>query len=172
MSSPKDASKDKLSRVVKFAPVEADQVLWQAVEKTLSEQSQSSFSELCKQALYQYLVAQSATVAVPAAEVSTLQRQVVALQKQIRALQLQVAKLEGAIGMQQTLSLSAIEKQLHLLEQRMTQQTDQLTDRLSQLESQAEGTSPAPAVSEPVGSVEPVELDPLLSRLVPLLEDF
>lgn len=169
MSSPKDASKDKFSRVVKFAQAEADQSLWQAVEQTLSEQSQGSFSELCKQALQQYLAAQSVSSAAPAAEISALQRQVVALQKQIRALQLQIAKLEGAIGMQQTLSLGALEQQLLQLEQRIAQQTHQFTDRLSQLESQMDGVSPTPVTSEPI---ERVEMDPLLSRLVPLLEDF
>lgn len=177
--SNKDSSKDRLSRVVRFAQAEADQALWQAIEKTLSEHPQSNFSELCKQALSQYLVSQSAASAAPIAPVAdtaALQRQVVTLQKQIRSLQLQVAKLEGAIGMQQTLALSNLEQQLLQLEQRMTQQTNQFIDRFSQLETQLESTHTPGSLednsSSPAVTAAPVELDPLLSRLVPLLEDF
>lgn len=175
MSSPKDAGKDKFSRVVRFAQAEADQTLWQTIEKELNEQSQSSFSDLCKQALHQYLAdPPAAAPTAPSAEISTLQRQVIALQKQIKALQLQVSKLEGAIGMQQTLALGTLEQQIMQLEQRITQQSHQFTDRLSQIESQTisqtasqtDGTSSAAA--EPVE----IEMDPLLTRLVPLLEDF
>jgi hypothetical protein len=190
MSSPKEASKETgkenskesskyKSRVVKFAQTEADQTLWQALELALSQQPQSSFSDLCKRALHQYLVVQSQETgsdpsasipSVSGTEVSALQRQVLTLQKQIRALQLQITKLEGAIGMQRSLSLSSLEQQLVQLEQQMMHQTHQMSDRIRQLESQnhsqQNGESSAPEPEEPIA------LDPVLTRLVPLLEDF
>jgi hypothetical protein len=52
------------------------------------------------------------------------------------------------------------------LEDRLTQQTAQLVDRVSQME--LHGVAPPSPDPDP----PPADLDPLLSRLVPLLEDF
>jgi TolA-binding protein len=141
------SSKDKFSRTVKFAQTEADQVLLEAIEKALQSQSYSSFSDLCKQALRQLLLpAESA----PGAAVMNLQQQ-------LNALQIQVAKLEGAAHLWQSCPIGRLEQ--HLTE---------VTHRVEQLEAGA--VSSSSAQPDPVAA--PEAIDPLLSRLAPLLEDF
>jgi Arc/MetJ-type ribon-helix-helix transcriptional regulator len=164
MSSSKDVSKDKFSQVVKFAQTESDQALKQAIEQALGAGKYHSFSELCKQALQQLLLASPA----PTVDVTMLQNQVGTLQKQMRSLQMQLARLEGAVGMQQKLSLGTLEQQFAQLEERLMQQTTQLSDRLDQLESHVPSQN-TPAEPE---EAPPRDLDPLLTRLAPLLEDF
>lgn len=165
MSSGKDVSKDKLSRVVRFTQTETDQVLGQAIEQALDAGNYANFSELCKQALQQLLLA-PASPPVALSDLTKLQKQVTALQQRMRSLQVQLARLEGAMGMQQTLSLGTLEQRFAQLEERLMQKTAQLSDRVSQMELHGVA-SPA---SEP--DLPPADLDPLLSRLVPLLEDF
>jgi Arc/MetJ-type ribon-helix-helix transcriptional regulator len=165
MSSGKEINKDKFSQVVKFAPTESDQALKQAIERTLETGEYSNFSELCKQALRQLVSTQTPSVR---SDVTLLQSQVSSLQKQMRSLQMQLARLEGALGMQQRLSLGSLEHQMSQLEERLMQQTAQLSDRLEQMESRlASHNLPTEPEEVPVH-----EFDPLLTRLVPLLEDF
>jgi Arc/MetJ-type ribon-helix-helix transcriptional regulator len=165
MSSGKDLNKDKLSQVVKFAPTDSDQALKQAIERAIDAGEYSNFSELCKRALRQLLSTQAAPTP---ADVTLLQNQVSTLQKQLRSMQIQLAHLEGALGMQQRLSLGTLEQQFTQLEERLTQQTAQLSDRLYQIETHLPSrTAPTEPEEAPAH-----EFDPLLTRLVPLLEDF
>lgn len=138
--------KDKSSRVVRFAQTEADLELLRAIDSALESQSYSSFSDLCKQALHDFLLSPKPTSDAGAT-----------LHQQLIALQLQVARLEGAAQAWQSCPIGRLEQQL-----------TQLGDRLEQLELKAE--SQTVSASEPESPA--TEPDPLLMRLGPLLEDF
>jgi chromosome segregation ATPase len=162
--------KDKSSRTVKFAATEADQALLQAVEQTLEAKS-LSFSDLCKQSLQHWLN--------PAGQQSD-----VPLQQQILDLQMQVARLEGKEEARQRYALRRLEQQMRELSDRLEslerkefleQQVRQLTDRLARLEIPGGAIAlPNPPLPEPLPlePSHPQEVDPLLNRLGPLLEDF
>ena len=172
--------KDKANRMVKFASIEADQLLLEAIEQKLAEQS-IGFSDFCKQALQQFL--QPPDPAAPP---------IASLHQQILDLQLQVARIEGKEEARQRYALRRLEQQMRELGDRLAslerkeyleQQVRQLTDRLMRLETQETGNEPrgemgsiapptleAPDLSE--ADLEEAAVDPLLDRLAPLLEDF
>ncbi|MBD3881676.1 hypothetical protein IFO70_07910 [Phormidium tenue FACHB-886] len=157
------------SRMVKFAATEADQILLNAVEQKLAEQS-IGFSDFCKQALQQFLQPPEPALAPPTA----------ALQQQILDLQVQMARLEGKEEARQRYALRRLEQQVKELGDRLAslerkeyleQQVRQLTDRLMRLETPND--SPAQPSPKPEPEVKEKEVvDPLLDRLAPLLEDF
>ncbi|GAB4226742.1 MAG: hypothetical protein Kow00121_55100 [Elainellaceae cyanobacterium] len=183
MAPAKDPAKDRLSRVVKFAQTEADQQLWQAIEKAIEQKTYGSFSDLCKHALQQLLFAEAAPSSPqphPAPKPSNPEPsnpeppspELLQLRQQMQALQLQVARLSGAIGMKQTLSLSKLEQQSARLEQQMHEQIGQLIDRLNDLETRLLAQPVSVTPLEPTPLEPSAEPDPLLARLGPLLEDF
>ena len=166
--------KDKANRVIKFATTEADQLLLEAIDQKLIEQS-IGFSDLCKQALQQFLQP-------PNSETPPI-----ALQQQILDLQLQVARIEGKEEARQRYALRRLEQQVRELGDRLAslerkeylqQQVLQLTDRLMRLEVQETGTenraetSAIDAAPNLTVLEEEAAIDPLLDRLAPLLEDF
>jgi hypothetical protein len=168
---PSRDAKDKVGQIVRFTHSEADQALLQAVSMALKDGAYDSFSALCKQALRSFLIPEDSSNASTAASASTQLAsvdRVAALQQQITTMQIQMARLEGAIAMQKAMSLKALEQQMLQMEQQMVQQVAQLGDRLEQLESNIGADFPEHLGSEP----EPPPIDPLLDRLVPLLEDF
>lgn len=170
MSPSKEPSKDQVnsSRLVKFAQTEADQVLLEAVEAALAERQYGSFSDLCRQALRQFLLSQPQRVIPEATELQQTD-----LQQQVLTLQQQVAHLEKSLaGVQQVLAFHRLEQQISQLNQQMTQQMDQLRDRLVNLEFKVKEQSAEVELPLQVEPIEPLPPDPLLSRLVPLLEDF
>lgn len=169
---PSRDAKDKVGQVVRFTHSEADQVLLQAVSTALKDGTYDSFSALCKQALRSFLLPEhsssSALTVASASPQFASAESLTALKQQMTTLQLQMARLEGAIAMQKSMSLKALEQQMLQMEQQVVQQVAQLADRLDQLESQTSADSPDLLDPEP----EPPPVDPLLDRLVPLLEDF
>ena len=171
--------KDKANRMVKFVATEADQLLLEAIDQKLIEQS-IGFSDLCKQALQQFLRS-------PDPEATPI-----GLQQQILDLQLQVARIEGKEEARQRYALRRLEQQVRELNDRLAslerkeyleQQVRHLTDRLMRLETQENGTENqietgtiAPLPDAEAADDEAFEaaaaIDPLLDRLAPLLEDF
>ncbi|MFM7529560.1 MAG: hypothetical protein ACKO63_13925 [Nodosilinea sp.] len=127
---------------VKFAATPADQALLQSVQQAMTERS-LPFDELCKLALKQLLASDPATLPLLAL-----------LEQQIMALQLQVMQLEQRSTESAAADVAGLRRQIQ-----------DLSERVAQLEQQA--------VSKTLGSeAEAPEVDPLLSRLAPLLEDF
>jgi hypothetical protein len=170
--------KEKSSRLVRFAQNETDQALLQAIEQTMATES-LSFSDLCKQALHQFFASEQAP---QTPELEGYPALITTLQQQILELQTQVARLEGKEEARQRYALRRVEQQVRELGERLStlerkeyleNQVRQLTDRLARLEIPSESavstlmTDRLPADPEPSESV-----DPLLSRLAPLLEDF
>lgn len=195
MASRKQDSRERSNRMVKFASTEADQFLLQLVEQALEERS-VSFSDLCKQALQRFLRSSELPQSVPLAQPSAVHSainsgvnlEVNALHNQMDALRLQIAKLEGAFGMYQTVSLGQVEQKVGQIEQQMTTQLAHVLDRLARLEQLDANLTLTPDIEtskldpidftktepspEELQEVDPLEVDPLLTRLAPLLEDF
>ncbi|MBW4657952.1 MAG: hypothetical protein KME15_04705 [Drouetiella hepatica Uher 2000/2452] len=181
-SSSERSIADKSGYVVNFAQAEADQALLRAVTQTLEAQS-LSFSDLCKRSLQLFLNS-SERFNPP-----ELPQSVAALQQQVLDLQVQMARLEGKEEARQRYALRKLEQQMRELGDRLDtlerkefleQQVRHLTDRLARLEipeaiaADASYSSRAHLDNPTAPEVEqvPQEIDPLLDRLGPLLEDF
>lgn len=129
---------------VEFTSAAADQALLQAVQAAIAAASWDSFSDLCKHALRQLLQQDQAPTSVVLW--GEMQRQIVELQFKLTA-------LEGRLTAEQAL---------------MQQQAAQHNLRLQSLEQELH---PDQSVS-PTAAMRARQLDPLLSRIGPLLEDF
>lgn len=140
------SGKPKSSYVVKFVQTEADQDLLLAVERALEGETYKSFSDLCKQALRRFLFPSGAEPTLP---------MVAVLEQQLMTLQLQMMQLEQRSKDSQTSTVTELERQIQ-----------QLSDRVTQLEQQPR------AHTQPEATEDPSQLDPLLSRLAPFLDDF
>lgn len=140
------SGKPRSSYVVKFVQTEADQDLLGAVEQALEDESYKSFSDLCKQALRRLLFS---TDAEPMPMMALLEQQVMTLQ-------MQIMQIEQRSKESQTNTVAELEHKIQ-----------QLSDRVTQLEQQ-----PASSPQAPDKTAENAELDPLLSRLAPFLDDF
>jgi hypothetical protein len=140
------SGKPKLSYVVKFVQTEADQDLLLAVEQALEDESYRSFSDLCKQALRRLLLPNG---------VEPLPMMAL-LEQQVMTLQMQMMQIEQRTKESQTHTVTDLEHKIQ-----------QLNDRVTQLE-QHSASSPQP----PETPEAQTELDPLLSRLAPFLDDF
>lgn len=134
--------REKPNRMVRFTATDNDQRLLSAIDRALESQVNSTFSDLCKQALQHYLFP---------SEPQTnpgwilLQQQMIALQLQLTALTQQQRSIPEPT--------TALEQQIQAL-----------NDRLAQIEHQLENSAST--------STARTNADPLLSRLAPLLEDF
>jgi uncharacterized coiled-coil protein SlyX len=140
---------------VTFKRTKADQALLKAVMQQLADEPGLTFSDLCKQALQRWLVATETSAAVLV--LMELQQQVADLQHQVTTLEQQVLHHDtGAIA-------------------RLDARLDDLTDRLAHLSPGVTAEAQDPLPEEAI-AVEPTppepDLDPLLSRLGGLLEEF
>jgi uncharacterized membrane protein YccC len=147
-----------ITKSVTFNQDLADQSLLEVVESELDKQPHMTFSALCKEALWQSLCISESVRPSPTT---------VKLEQQVAELQGQFADLEQRFFAKESSRLEAIERQLNQLTQQLAQlalMVNQQPNAVSppELESAAEALSPT----------TPQEVDPLLSRLSPLLDDF
>ncbi|NEO30916.1 MAG: plasmid segregation centromere-binding protein ParR [Symploca sp. SIO3C6] len=154
-------NKNKNKKSVIFDQEVADQCLLEVVETELSKQAHKSFSELCKEALWQFLCVPEALKPNPRKE---------AIEQQATEVQRQLAELERRLFNKESSRLEAIERQLHLL----TQQISQLSVIVNQ-QQYLEPHQQPPQLESELQTLIPdttQDADPLLNRLSPLLEDF
>ncbi|MEB3885606.1 hypothetical protein [Lyngbya sp. CCY1209] len=186
----------KLTQSVTFTEDAADQALLEAIEKELSLTKYQTFSNLCKQALWQFLsVSGSAPGATtPAATASeapgdrpfppppNLRR----IEEGLSKLQTQLAELDRRVQTPtQSHSTEPLEKQVLQLAQQLAQfqtaiaqKLDVATDAIAQASQMSPPTrhngepppdaAPAPPPEPPAEE----ETDPLLKRLSSLVDDF
>ena len=151
--------KNKSVKSVQFNQEVADQTLLDVIEKELRT-NQINFSDLCKEALWHYLCV-PASMQPQGSEVN---------QDDLNQLQARLAELEKRLSTQQSNSFGAIEQRL-----------EQISSQLNQINIPAY-QPPAPAQFEPpeeqlpeseeVIPEENPHLDPALSRISGLLDDF
>lgn len=149
---------DKSKKLVTFNQDIADQSLLEVVETELMKQPGKTFSDLCKEALWQFLCVPQAVR--PTARMTHTPDQATDLQAQL-------AEFEQRFFARESTRLDAIERQLHQLSQQLAQ--------LAITTNQQLNSAPAPQLDsqeETMASVTLQSDDPLLNRLSPLLDDF
>jgi uncharacterized membrane protein YccC len=173
-SSSSQATKKKTNKSITFFLEEQeDQELWEDIHQAMAdpEATYSSFSDFCKQALREYFRGQKQNLHLPQ-HPSTLTEQdptpggtssaAEAVSPQISE---QMAELHSLLS-----TLRERVEQLHAESHRvqtLEAEVSRLTQRLQDLEPQPLNQPSAPQPSSPVSPE-----DPLLARLVTLIEDF
>jgi hypothetical protein len=147
----------KLTKSVTFNPEVADESLLAVVDTELAKQPQTTFSDLCKQALWQYLCIPESVRPNP----NKAQNQ-----QLVTELQGKLAEFEERLLAREQGRLEAMEFKLNQL----TQQIGQLNLTISQQSYSIHPVHLAQEVEEV--PYPPQEVDPLLSRLSAFLDDF
>ncbi|HIK04500.1 MAG TPA: plasmid segregation centromere-binding protein ParR [Trichormus sp. M33_DOE_039] len=163
----------KVVKSVTFNPEVADESLLAVVENYLEKQPDKTFSDLCKEALWQ-------TLCVPESVKPGLKTAATgAVEQKIDDLQRQVADLEERFFAKESNRLEALERQILQLTQQLAHLAITVTER-PVVYSSPPSAPPAPAVevvnptaTTPTYPVNPPEeVDPLISRLSQYLDDF
>ncbi|WP_016949732.1 hypothetical protein [Anabaena sp. PCC 7108] len=156
----------KVVKSVTFNPEIGDESLLAQVESYLEAQPEKTFSDLCKEALWQALCVPDSVR--PSPNTASLP-----MEQQIGELQRQMAGLEERFFAKESNRLEAMESQILQL----TQQVAQLAIILNQGVYNQSSNSSVPAaevvnnfVSTP--NPTPQEVDPVISRLSQYLDDF
>ncbi|MBD2518733.1 plasmid segregation centromere-binding protein ParR [Nostoc sp. FACHB-973] len=154
----------KVVKSVTFNPGLADESLLAQVESYLEKQPEKTFSDLCKEALWQSLCVPESVRPAPKTAAATTP-----IEQQIGELQRQVAGLEERFFAKGSNRLEALEHHLLQLSQQVAQLALIVNERsLIQSPSQVEVVNNTPyTVPAP-----PQEVDPVISRLSQFLDDF
>ena len=154
----------KIRKSVKFNRELADLSLLEVVESELEKQPHKTFSDICKEALWQYLCVSESVR--PSSTTAQFEQEVAELQRQF-------ADLEQRFFAKESNRLDAMERQLNQLTQQLAQ--------LALMVNQSPNLAPPPqlesavqleSAAEAVAPTSSQEVDPLLSRLSSLLDDF
>ncbi|MDJ0733942.1 MAG: plasmid segregation centromere-binding protein ParR [Nostocaceae cyanobacterium] len=161
----------KVVKSVTFNPGVADESLLALVESYLEKQPEKTFSDLCKEALWQSLCVPESVRPVQIGETTP------GVEQKIAELQSKLANLEERFFAKESHRLEVIESQL----MQLSQQVAQLAIMVNQQPIIHPPNNSAPALevvhtnsSTPNNAVAapPQEVDPLISRLSQFLEDF
>lgn len=153
-------------KLVTFSQEPSDQALLGAIAQSLVQQPQRNFSQLCKQALQQYFLADRTPPTAGGNSGARAIRLFMQIQRQMTELQNRVLTLEQQVTVEHSERLEQLELQLS----EMNQCFEQL--EIEQLDSTA--IQPLPEM-EPAPIYTPREsreVDPLLVRLGRLVDDF
>ncbi|WP_414529413.1 plasmid segregation centromere-binding protein ParR [Nodularia chucula] len=158
----------KVVKSVTFNPEVADESLLAVVENYLEQLPEKTFSDICKEALWQSLCVPEAvkpspkTVATDSVETK--------VETKINELQRQLADLEERFLTKESHRLESIEG--HILQ--LTQQIANLATMVSE-QPVIQSSTPSAPVSEVANTYAeepPEEVDPVISRLSQFLDDF
>lgn len=164
----------KFTQSVTFTEEAADITLLEAIEQELSVAKYQTFSNLCKQALWQFLSVTESAPATNTAQSSS------SLQQQLAQLQAQLGELEKHLLIEEQNQFTRVEARLN----RLAQQVAQVQASLDFQALQAGASSPEPEPPQPKPAQQPIQpiqpqekaaeepVDPLLNRLSSLLDDF
>ncbi len=160
----------KVVKSVTFNPGVADESLLALVESHLEKEPDKTFSDLCKEALWQSLCVPESVRPSPTTAVSASDEQ------QIAELQRQVADLEERFFAKESNRLEAMERQLLQLSQQVAQLAIMVNERPIIIQSPTPATLAAQEVvnntAYTVAASPPQEVDPVISRLSQYLDDF
>ncbi|WP_413166548.1 hypothetical protein ACL6C3_07520 [Capilliphycus salinus ALCB114379] len=181
----------KLTQSVTFTTEDAaDQALWEAIEKELSLTKYQTFSNLCKQALWQFLFGSEspATTSTPTTPTVASSSFIPSTPEYSQQLEEQVRQLQNQLSVLEQKVLTNEENHFERLQGQLIQMTQQLAQLQVAITLQASSPSPQPTSQTPPPSppAEPiVELaepepqatpeqksDPVLQRLSSLIDDF
>ncbi|MBD0311493.1 MAG: hypothetical protein ICV86_00940 [Microcoleus sp. T3-bin5] len=168
-------AKNKANFSVAFTEDAADQTLLAAIEKELAFTKYQTFSNLCKQALWQFL-----SVSESASSTQSFQR----LEQRIAELVVKFAEFEHNVSAEELSRLEGLEHQLSQLSAQLDQLQGSVNSKFAQVSfaQVSKVVEPGPIESESVAEdnlVSDAEVaprrdsDPLLERLSSLLpQDF
>jgi hypothetical protein len=161
----------KVVKSVTFNPGVADESLLALVESYLEKQPDKTFSDLCKEALWQSLCVPESVRPGPktAAPASNEQPQIAELQRQL-------ADLEERFFAKESNRLGAMEYQLLQLSQQVAQLAIMVNQR-PVIQSPYQATQAVEVVNTTstahnAAAATPQEVDPVISRLSQFLDDF
>ena len=160
----------KVVKSVTFNPGVADESLLDLIERYLEEDPEKTFSDLCKEALWQALCVPDSVK--PGSKV-TENAPVGSIEQQVAELRRQMADLEERFFAKESNRLDMMER--HMMQ--LSQQIAQLAVSVHQ-----SGTIPNPNESNvavevakpapPTPKIPPQEDDPVISRISQFVEDF
>jgi TolA-binding protein len=151
---------NKKTRNVEFTDEAADETLLAAVENELVKQPNKTFGDLCKEALWQLLYVPE-SVRPDSNKLSQLEAQITQLQGQLASLEQRMAAREAS-------RLDKLESHL----QQLSLQVGQLATAIDSGGFTVSASKVIPVEEKPEPLPPPQEVDPLLSRLGALLDDF
>jgi TolA-binding protein len=160
----------KVVRSVTFNPGVADESLLALVESHLEKDLEKTFSDLCKEALWQSLCVPESVLPSPTtpAPAPTFEEQ------HIAELQRQVADLEERFFAKESNRLDTMERQLLQLSQQVAQLAIMVNERAI-IQFQTQATSAVEQVGNHTSyaaAPPPQDVDPVISRLSQYLDDF
>jgi len=180
----------KQTQSVTFTEDPADQTLLDAIETELSQAKYQTFSNLCKQALWQFLLISPPEPSTPPPAnfasnpppvLPNLQR----VEDRLFEIQNQLTDLQKKVQVEdRTPQTERLDGQFHQLTQQLNQLQTSLNQKLTEIAISLEAvqSQPLPVVMtesklppvepEPVSTQAMEEADPLLQRLGSLLDDF
>ncbi|SRR5579883_995237 len=167
----------KVVKPVTFEPGVADESLLELVESHLEKEPEKTFSDLCKEALWQHLCVPESVRPSPKTPVI-----IPGVEQQIAELRSQFADLEERFFAQESNRLEMMERQLMQLSQQVAQlaiMVNQASTIQSPMPSKSAigvvnstPTSTSTHTSTNVAATGSQEVDPLISRLSQFLDDF
>lgn len=154
----------KVVKSVTFNPGVADESLLALVESYLEKQPDKTFSDLCKEALWQSLCVPESVKPAPKAAATG------AVEQQLGELQRQMADLEERFFAKESHRLEAMERQIMQLTQQVAQLAIISNERSLVQPPSASAVEVANTTYVP--PAPPQEVDPVISRLSQYLDDF
>lgn len=152
----------KIARSVTFDSEIPDATLLAVIEEELEKQPHKTFSDLCKEALWQFLrVPESVR---PSQKVGQTEH----VEQLLTDLKQQLTSVEQRFFAEESRRLEEMELKLNQLSQQMSQ----LSNQLNQLSYSQPPTLIAPEPEELAPPTPPVEVDPVIARLGAFLDDF
>ncbi|MEL7038775.1 MAG: hypothetical protein AAFO04_24660 [Cyanobacteria bacterium J06592_8] len=149
----------KITQPVTFTTEDAaDQVLWDAIEKELSLAKYQTFSNLCKQALWQFLFVSESSASTPTNSVSstpTVPLSSEKLEEQMTQLQRQLSHLEDKVLTEEGDHFERLQRQLIQMTQQLTQLQVATTQKPSVPVSQPVVQTPQASYPSVVQSPQP-----------------
>jgi hypothetical protein len=159
----------KVVKSVTFDPGVADESLLELVESHLEKEPEKSFSDLCKEALWQHLCVPESVKPTPKTAATPK------VEQQVAELQSQLTDLEERFFAQESHRLETMERHLMQLSQQVAQLAI-MVNQTSIIQPPAQSTpqgvvNTTPALTN-VAATPAQEADPLLSRISQYLDDF
>jgi hypothetical protein len=155
-------SSKKIARSVTFDSEIPDATLLAVIEEELEKQPHKTFSELCKEALWQFLrVPESVRPNQKPPQAEAMEQLLIDLKRQLTG-------VEQRFFTKESRRLEEMEQKLNELSQQMSQ----LSDRLNQISYSQPSTLVIPEPEELAPPPPPVEVDPVIARLGAFLDDF
>ncbi|MBD2295210.1 plasmid segregation centromere-binding protein ParR [Anabaena sphaerica FACHB-251] len=156
----------KVVKSVTFNPEIGDESLLAQVESFLEAQPEKTFSDLCKEALWQALC-------VPDSVPPSPNTAALPMEQQIGELQRQIAGLEERFFAKESNRLQAMESQILQLSQQMAQLAI-MVNQAGSIQPASSSVPTAEVVNNPafITDTTPQEVDPVISRLSSLVDDF